>query len=575
LPRVCRVLPDVTAVDRAFDYSIPDSMSAGARVGAIVRVPLHGRRVRGWVVEDDVEPEAPAAGLLDVLAVVSAGPPAAVVDLSAWIAHRWAGPRVAVLRSASPPNIVAPVHDEVEPRAVASDRGEARVFRRPPLVDRRAHVAELCAPEGSTIVCVADAGRARALAAFLSAEGRDVAVLHSFESDAARTDAWRRASQGSCVVVGGRVAALAPVPDLCATIVVDDQDEALQEERSPTWHARDVLRERAARAGVPFDVTAPAPSVEAVVAAGGPSSVDAPPADVEAGAWPRVQVVDRRDEPPGSGLLSDALATALHHAAGPAVCVLNRRGRFRLLVCASCGHLLRWDRPNERPLVCPECGGTKLRVLRAGVTRVREELEALVPGARVVDVDAATEDVPNADIVVGTEAVLHRSGVRRRRPGLVAYLDLDQELLAPRYRAAAQAHWLLTRGAQLLSGRPRADSLLLVQTRIPDHVAVRAVVRGEPALVTDAEMEYRRTLAYPPFGALAELAGATEPLTAAVDALRALDVQATGVQVFGPTDDRALVHAPDSDALAAALARGLPAGRAIGWVRAAVDPPRV
>ena len=78
----------------------------------------------------------------------------------------------------------------------------------------------------------------------------------------------------------------------------------------------------------------------------------------------------------------------------------------------------------------------------------------MVPSARVVDVDTATGEVPDADILIGTEAVLHRAAVRRRRPALVAYLDLDQELLAPRYRAAAQAHWLLTRGAQLLAGRP-------------------------------------------------------------------------------------------------------------------------
>lgn len=578
MARVCRVLPDVTAVDRAFDYSVPDALSATVRVGVIVRVSLHGRRVRGWVIEDDVDPET-TAGLLDVLAVVSAGPPGAVVELSSWIAHRWAGPRVAVLRSASAPNNVAVGAGESSRGGADAGPGppgaSVRVLRRPPLLDRRAQVAELCAPSGSTIVCVADAGRARALAGFLSGAGRDVALLHSFETDAVRTDAWRRAARGNCVVVGGRVAALAPVPDLRAAVVVDDQDEALQEERSPTWHARDVLRERAARAGVPFCVSAPAPSVEAVVAAGGPDAVEAASADVEAGGWPRVQVVDRRDEPPGAGLLSDALATALRNAPGPAVCVLNRRGRFRLLVCGSCGHLLRWDRPNERPLVCPECGATKLRVLRTGVTRVREELEALVPGTRVVDVDTATADVPDADIVVGTEAVLHRAALRRRRPGLVAYLDLDQELLAPRYRAAAQAHWLLTRGAQLLAGRPRPDSLLLVQTRIPDHVAVRALVRGEPALVTEAEIEYRQTLAYPPFGALAELAGTAEPLTAAVEALRVLDVQATGVQVFGPADDRALVVAPDGDVLADALARALPAGRVLGRVRAVVDPPRV
>jgi primosomal protein N' (replication factor Y) len=582
LARICRVLADVTAVDRAFDYSVPEALDPLVRVGAIVRVPLHGRRVRGWVVEDAVGPGSPTGTLLDVLAVVSAGPPPDVVALTEWIARRWAGPRVAVLRSASAPNHVrpsagrgGPETDRSQPARPQPDR--MRVIRQPPLLDRRAQVASLCSDHGSTIVCVADAGRSRALASYLVRQGRAVALLHSFEADAARTEGWRRAAEGDCVVVGGRIAALAPVPDLSAAIVVDDADEALQEERSPTWHARDVLFERARRAGAPFAVCSPAPTVEALFGAGdldvagaGASTVEAPPPDVEAGGWPRVQVADRRDEPPGSGLLSGTLATALHHAGGPAVCVLNRRGRFRLLVCASCRHLLRWDRSDARPLVCPECGATKLRVLRAGVARVREELEALVPGARVVEVDTAIAEVPEADIVVGTEAVLHRAAVRRRRPALVAYLDLDQELLAPRYRAAAQAHWLLTRGAQLLSGRPRRETLLLVQTRIPDHVVVQALVRGDPALVARAEVEYRRTLAYPPFGALAELAGSDDALAAAIDALRALDVQ-----VFGPTDGRALVHAPDWDALAGALARGLRAGRAIGRVRAVVDPPRV
>jgi primosomal protein N' (replication factor Y) len=546
-------------------------------VGAIVRVPLHGRRVRGWVIEDDVDPVSGPSGLLDLLAVVSAGPLPDVVALTEWVARRWSGPRVAVLRSASAPNHVPPTVVAPEVTASMPDASSRiRVVRQPPLFDRRAQVAALCAEAGSTIVCVADAGRSRALAAYLTREGRSVALLHSFESDAARTEGWRRAAAGDCIVVGGRIAALAPVPDLHTAIVVDDADEALQEERSPTWHARDVLLERAARAGVPFVVCSPVPTVEAIVAAGGTGAVDAPPPDVEAGGWPRVRVVDRREEPPGSGLLSEALATALHNAGGLAVCVLNRRGRFRLLACAACQHLLRWDKAGERPLVCPDCGATKLRVLRAGVTRVREELEALVPGARVVDVDTATAEVPEADILIGTEAVLHRAAVRRRRPALVAYLDLDQELLAPRYRAAAQAQWLLTRGAQLLSARPRRETLLLVQTRIPDHVVVQSLVHGDPALVADAEIEYRRTLGYPPFGALAELAGADDALAATVDALRAPDQLTAGdVHVFGPTDGRALVNAPDWDGLADALARSLPAGRAVGRVRAVVDPPRV
>jgi primosomal protein N' (replication factor Y) len=446
------------------------------------------------------------------------------------------------------------------------------VLRWPPLRDRRELVAEMCAREGSTIVCVADAGRARALASYLSQTRDSVALLHSAFPDAARTEAWARAARGDCVVVGGRIAALAPVPDLRAAVVVDDADEALQEERAPTWHARDVLRERAARAGLPLTVCSPAPTVEALAEPG--ATVDPPPPDVERSGWPRVEVVDRREEPPGAGLLGEPLAEALRRTSGLAVCVLNRRGRFRLVRCDACSELLRWDGP-DRPVVCPHCGGTKLRVLRTGVRRVREELAALIPGARVADVDAETPDVPEADIVIGTEAVLHRAAVRRRRPTLVAYLDLDQELLAPRYRAASQAHWLVTRGAQLLAPRPRTESLLLLQTRVPDHVVVRAIAGADPQLVADSELEYRRTLAYPPFGALAECSGDDEALAVTVDALRELEVSANGVQVFGPADGRALVTAPTWDALAHALQRAVPTGRAKGRVRAVVDPPRV
>jgi primosomal protein N' (replication factor Y) len=573
VPRVCRVAPDVPAVERVFDYLVPDALAPLVRVGAIVRVPLHGRRVRGWVVADSVTPETEER-LLDLLAVASQGPPAEVVELADWIAWRWRGPKIAVLRSASPPNRVPPAPNS-EPAWIGRPmRGEVTqvrvvVVRRAPLLDRRELVASMCAPDGSTIVAVADGSRGRSLARFLRRAGREVAYLHSDETDAQRTAAWRRAAQGSCVVVGGRVAALAPVPDLAAAIVVDDADEALQEERSPTWHARDVLYERAARAGAPWSVVSPAPTVEALAIAG--VELDAQPADVEARGWPRTLVVDRREDPPGAGLLTEPLADALRNAGGPVVCVLNRRGRLRVLACDACHALLRWDRAGDRPMLCDECGATRLRVLRAGVTRIGEELAALFPRLRVLDVDADTGEIGDADILIGTEAVLHRPEIRRRRPALVAFLDFDQELLAARYRAVAQAHWFATRGAQLLVGRPRDETRLVVQTRQPDHEVVRALAAGRPAIVAEAELARRQALGFPPFGALAELTGDDAAVDAAAGALGGFDA----IRVLGPTDGHALVVAPDSDALADALVVAHAAARPIGRVRIAVDPPRV
>src|SRR5262249_59420082 len=47
---VARVLPDISGLDKEFDYLVPPSMVAEVRVGTLVRVELHGRRVGGWVV---------------------------------------------------------------------------------------------------------------------------------------------------------------------------------------------------------------------------------------------------------------------------------------------------------------------------------------------------------------------------------------------------------------------------------------------------------------------------------------------------------------------------------------------
>ncbi|HEY5013379.1 MAG TPA: hypothetical protein VIK61_11835 [Acidimicrobiia bacterium] len=619
--RVCRVVPDVVAVERAFDYSVPVELAGSVRVGAIVRIALHGRRVRGWVVADDVASAVATETLRPLLAVTSAGPPEPVVELTAWAALRYCGSRVALLRSASAPNLVtaamviAPrVHaalpgawpepgSEVERGALALGRAirdeAVATVRWPPLLDRRLLVAQLLAAEGSSIVVVADASRGHSLVQWLGRAGAHAVLVHSDQPDAVRTRAWATAAAGRVVVVGGRIAAFAPVPDLASAIVIDDSDQALQEERTPTWHARELLAERARRAGARFTVVSAAPSVEAEVLAG--AHVHAPVRPVEVAGWPRVEVVDRGEEPPGVGLLSERLARALHDAhdqGATAVCVLNRRGRVRLLACATCRKLVRWDReglpvwdqasdapvavgpvPAPRPDVCPHCGATKLRVLRSGVTRVREELAALLPGTTVVEVDAATATIGieagDPGVFVGTEAVLQRVEVRRTRPVLVAFLDFDQELLAPRSRAAEQALWLVVRAARLVAGHDRSRTRVLLQTRVADHEVVAAAVAGDPERVAEAERARRRALGFPPFGGLAEISGAGAAVDRAADLLR----ESPLVTVLGPDHHgetaRCLVRGAGPDAVANALAIAVPAARALGRIHVGVDPTRI
>ncbi|MGZ6839586.1 MAG: primosomal protein N' family DNA-binding protein, partial [Frankiaceae bacterium] len=327
--------PDVPALDRTFDYLVPDAMAGAVRVGTIVRVPLAGRRVRGWVVEDDVASATEPERLLGLAKVVGAGPPAEVIDLCTWAAWRWAGPVPVLLRAASPPNAVRGLAGPtlvLTPRAASAPE----LIAWPPAGDRRDLVAERIATSGSTLVIVADTNRLGALRKRLERDGHRMLELRGTEPDAVRTRAWADARAGRCVVVGGRVAVWAPVPDLAAIIVLDEGDEALQEERTPTWNARDVAVERARRTGATLTLVAAAPTLEAEAIAGPP---ERPDRSIERDGWPIVEVVDPRQEPPGTGLLTGPLAHALHQAVdrgGRAVCVLNRRGRARLLACVAC-----------------------------------------------------------------------------------------------------------------------------------------------------------------------------------------------------------------------------------------------
>jgi primosomal protein N' (replication factor Y) len=590
--RVDRVVPDVPAIDRELDYTVPAEVADTVEIGTIVRVPLHGRRVRGWVVTTGAEPEAPVERLRPLLAAVSAGPNVDVVALTRFAAWRWAGPRTTFLRAASPPNVVAP-GPAPEPDVAVFPGTEAplelpdaavRLVVWPPATPRADLVASALEPDGSTIVVAPDATETEALARALRALGRHVIVTRGDRPAAARTDAWRDARRGACVVVGGRVAVLAPVPDLRGIIVLDDADEALAEERAPAWHARDLGAERARRAGARLSIVTPAPTVDALEMAGG--QVVTPSRSVLSRGWPRMRIVDLRDEPPGVGLLSSSLGPALHRAidsGGTALCVLNRKGRAHLLVCRACDAIASCERCDARlseadgtlqcarcgasaPVRCRRCGAGTFRALRPGVTGLRDALAGLVPHRRVLAVDASSTALPSFDIAIGTEAVLHRPGGAPAR--LVAFLDFDQELLAPRFRALEQALWLLVRAARRIGGRDAGE--ILVQTRMPEHDVLRVASTGEVDPLLAAEHERRRALGFPPFGGLAEVSGEAVSVEAACDELRA------SLVVLGPHAGRALVRAPSVAELCDGLARAdLAHARSLGRLRIDVDPLRV
>jgi len=146
----------------------------------------------------------------------------------------------------------------------------------------------------------------------------------------------------------------------------------------------------------------------------------------------------------------------------------------------------------------------------------------------------------------------------------VVFLEFDQELLAPRMRAAEQAVALLVRAARLLGPR-EAGGRLVVQTRQPDHEVLQAVLHADPGRLVEGERERRMLLGLPPYGALARISGAVAP-----EFMARLGTP-DDVNVLGPRDGAWLVRAADHDSLGAVLAG---VERPSGRLRIEVDPRR-
>lgn len=584
---IVEVLPDVTGIDRAFAYEVCPEMAGEVTVGSIVKVMLHGRRVRGWVVA--VMDEAPAGIELHAVKELSSlGPPPQVVDLSRWAAWRYSGRLRPLLVAASPPRLVRalppslsssrlPVRDKERcageatliPRsesAIAAATLQAlsstpALLRLPPAAARLAVVEAVieatAGDQGDLLVLAASRNDASTLANRLQRSGHKVAL---------QPDQWAKAASGGRTVVGTRGAVLSPVARLSAVVVLDAHADSYQEERVPTWEAVVLATERARRDAVPCLLVSPCPTLELLAG----RRLVTFSREVERAGWARIELIDAREEDPRAGGYPTEMASAIRDAARrepgrPVLAVVNRKGRARLLACSRCRGLLRCgqcgsalaqiERPpagqlpvlscprcsTSGPASCTTCGPTRPRIVKPGVSRVRDDLEALT-GLEVAEVGSSASEhggnLPDAPVLVGTEAVLHRA----TSASIVVFPDFDHEILAPRYLAGEQALALLALASRLVGGR-RRDGRVVVRTRLPEHEVLDAALHADPGRLEVVERARRAMLSLPPTTALALVSGegADQLATRLRSSDSAVDVGTTGsgrylIRAAGPVE---------------------------------------
>ena len=408
-----------------------------------------------------------------------------------------------------------------------------------------------------------------------------MSVLHSELAAGERHDQWWRIREGEArVVVGARSAVFAPVPALGLLVVDEEHDGSYKQDESPRYHGRDVAVMRARLEGCPVVLGSATPSVESHAnALRGKYERLVLPRRIGPQGLPGVEIVDRRDvlraggDPILSPALRDALAARLARREQSLV-LLNRRGYATSLLCRECGQEAMC--PNcsvsltlhqggrsalchycgheaKAPAACPSCRGAYLRLTGFGTERVVEAIQAAIPSARIDRLDRdrvrrrgvlaqtlAAFEKGEIDVLVGTQMIA--KGHDFPRVTLVGVVDADVGLGIPDFRSAERTFQLLTQVAGR-AGRGDTKGEVILQTYMPDHYALGHACEQDYEAFFEREMEFRRTMGYPPVTALVNLivraADGAKGATEADAVARALRASAGGrYRVLGPA------HAP-------------------------------
>jgi primosomal protein N' (replication factor Y) len=390
--------------------------------------------------------------------------------------------------------------------------------------------------------------------------GDQVAVLHSGLSDGERVDAWRALRRGARqVAVGPRSAVFAPIPRLGVIVVDEEHDASYKQGTAPRYHARDVARVRAQLEGARLVLGSATPSLETLhLQATQAIAVFELPVRVGARPLPTVEVVDLRRAPrvaealgvPWSEELDRAMGEAL--AAGDQVLLLlNRRGFATYLQCPACGdvrtcphcaialtvhrtpaalrcHYCGYEEPV--PTTCRVCAHATQRMRGIGTQQLEHFVARRFPAARIARMDLDTTSTKWAhhhilervarrevNVLLGTQMIA--KGLDFPGVTLVGVVDADTGLHLPDFRAAERTFQLVAQVAGR-AGRGPKGGRVLVQTRAPDHHAIRAAQEHSVQQFADAELPLRAPPhpAYPPFTSLARFVAAAKDADAAAHA---------------------------------------------------------
>ena len=384
---------------------------------------------------------------------------------------------------------------------------------------------------------------------------KNMAVLHSAIPENQRGVAWYEAMTGKAqIILGTRLAALTPMPNLKAIVVDEEHDPSYKQQDGIRYSARDLAIWRAHDVKAPILLSSATPSLETWMAArAGRYEYIRLDQRAQGAGLPKVHLINTRDpqnqfspgdadKPISKSPITKTLVRAISKnldAKKQSLILINRRGYAPVLSCNACSWLSKCQQCSSYmvmhkagalnrkavlnchhcglvkpiPEHCPDCGNADLKGLGQGTQKVEDSIEDIWPNARVLRVDTDSSKKSkgaeelfqeihsgNVDLVVGTQMIA--KGHDYQNIGLVAALDADSRLFSQDFRAAERlfAQLVQVAGRAGRSGSEgQAGGDMYIETQYPEAPVFQFLLRHDVDGFLSYTANEREEAKLPPF----------------------------------------------------------------------------
>lgn len=364
-------------------------------------------------------------------------------------------------------------------------------------------------------------------------------VYHSRYSDNERVEVWQKVLDGTYqFVIGARSAIFLPFSDL-SLIIVDEEHESSfkQYEPAPRYHARDAAIYLATLYHAKTLLGTATPALEtfhnALEGKYGYVRLDERYGQINLPKVVFANLTRERKQRKLKGNFTSQLLEAIQarlEKKEQVILFQNRRGYAPYLTCHNCGYIPKCPHcdvsltyhMHQEFLICHYCGyktgmlsecvqcqSQELRTVSFGTEKIEEELEILLPEARIRRMDLDTTrskysyqriiddfEAGEIDILVGTQMV--SKGLDFDKVTLVGVFDADRMIHFPDFRSHERAYQLIHQVSGR-AGRRAISGEVVIQTNDPDQPMLGFVRHHNYEAFYQSEILERENFHYPPF----------------------------------------------------------------------------